>query len=611
MKICFKPYINIEIMKTLRYYIMMAAVLLLAGCSSDNDIADAGQAARPGALVRIMVGINDTRVSYDDANDIMPFAWEDGDCIVAVGTDNAGTYKGTSEFKMSQMENGTAEFAGTLIEGAEKYVLYYQSAKLTIDENGSAAIDYSTQTEDAANPTAHVRDYMMMASEVIPAADMENNEVRKSLSLKNSMVRMDVRSFPSAVGALKEIVLMTNTQTTEEGSVKIAISNPASAFKVFMMFNPETTAQKAGNTFKVLFKGDADYRVKKENSKAMLDKGGMRYNLIIFQDEQLEEGRKGLNNWMESMGNIEIDAADNCIYTLKPGSITAEVLARAMGNGTKVKVAGEINGADIKVLREAAGCVSENNGSNTATLTMLDLSGAVIKQSTDVYCHDMNGNYSTEDNVIGDHMFMNSKLQSIVLPENITAINKNAFFNCKALTTINIPSTVTNIGEEAFAGMAIEDITVPQGVVTYGKNIFKDCISLLTVTLNCNKISEGMFQACNNPSLTVEIGPSVTEIESDAFKNAGITTLDIPATVTTLHDRFLADTQVISLKIRGNFDYDTMNAAFTGFNNSANCDLLIVNERLNQVTTDTEGRPMLAGLVWKSVKDLDGNSQVN
>ena len=42
------------------------------------------------------------------------------------------------------------------------------------------------------------------------------------------------------------------------------------------------------------------------------------------------------------------------------------------------------------------------------------------------------------------------KLEEVVISDNITTIEKNAFRNCPALTKINIPSSVTSVGEKAF-----------------------------------------------------------------------------------------------------------------------------------------------------------------
>ena len=53
---------------------------------------------------------------------------------------------------------------------------------------------------------------------------------------------------------------------------------------------------------------------------------------------------------------------------------------------------------------------------------------------------------------IADQAFNGSDLISVILPDGITTIGRNAFFFCSALKSITIPASVTNIGTGAFYG---------------------------------------------------------------------------------------------------------------------------------------------------------------
>ena len=104
----------------------------------------------------------------------------------------------------------------------------------------------------------------------------------------------------------------------------------------------------------------------------------------------------------------------------------------------ELKVTGFINGSDIKFIRSLV---------SKGTVTSLDWSGVRIVSGGDAYVDS----YKTSDDIIGEKMFYQcSKLQTMVLPTTVTAIQKNAFANT-GLKSIDIPNSVRSLGEDAFA----------------------------------------------------------------------------------------------------------------------------------------------------------------
>ena len=83
-------------------------------------------------------------------------------------------------------------------------------------------------------------------------------------------------------------------------------------------------------------------------------------------------------------------------------------------------------------------------------------------------------------------------------PENI---EKNTFRNCKKLTEISIPSSVSLIGESAFENCTSLRTALIWGDITeIGKNAFKNCSSLddISIPSSCKKIGESAFQNCTD-----------------------------------------------------------------------------------------------------------------
>lgn len=117
----------------------------------------------------------------------------------------------------------------------------------------------------------------------------------------------------------------------------------------------------------------------------------------------------------------------------------------------RLKVIGPINSTNIGYIRAMAGN-SVKGEATEGSLRVLDLSEAKIVKGGNVYWTDPADSYETSfilrDNTIGYDMFRECKSQrTVVRPEGITKICDGAFTRCTHLSSVNVPSTVTQIGE--------------------------------------------------------------------------------------------------------------------------------------------------------------------
>ena len=68
-------------------------------------------------------------------------------------------------------------------------------------------------------------------------------------------------------------------------------------------------------------------------------------------------------------------------------------------------------------------------------------------------------------------------LTSIKIPSSVTSIGNYVFSGCSSLTSIDIPSSVTSIGNDAFSGCSsLTSIKIPSSVTSIGECAFKGCI---------------------------------------------------------------------------------------------------------------------------------------
>lgn len=93
---------------------------------------------------------------------------------------------------------------------------------------------------------------------------------------------------------------------------------------------------------------------------------------------------------------------------------------------------------------------------------------------------------------------------------NVTSIGNNAFYNCKNLTSVTIPTGVTTIGAYAFQGCVnLSSISFPDGLTSIGTDAFYKCSSLpsLTIPSSVTSINHFTFRGCTSvTSITVASG---------------------------------------------------------------------------------------------------------
>ena len=187
--------------------------------------------------------------------------------------------------------------------------------------------------------------------------------------------------------------------------------------------------------------------------------------------------------------------------TTTPGSLSTAVENNT--NATTLVVTGEINAADFEFV-----------ANEMVSLTTLDLSGAkVVAYSGSPI---LLGKTNYQANAIPAYALAGSKIESIVLPNDLTIIGEGAFSATK-LTSITIPESVTEIGMGAFSNCdELTSVIVPSSVTTLGSHAFIDCDKLQTITLGVSKINASTFARCKSLNSVTAI--TLVEIGENAFK---------------------------------------------------------------------------------------------
>ena len=213
------------------------------------------------------------------------------------------------------------------------------------------------------------------------------------------------------------------------------------------------------------------------------------------------------------LGCLSIQAANDDLITKqitikldKAGTLPDRIASSKKYKITNLKIVGEINGTDLKFIREMAGC--DYDGKETdGKLSILDLSDVKIVEGGSAYYSDRDDGFiCTSNDKLGDYAFYGcSGLTSLTIPSGVTKIGCYALSSCIGLTSLTLPSSVTEIGEHAFLNCrGLTNFTIPSGVTKIGGAAFFCCYGLISLTL---------------PS-------SVTAIGSEAFKHcSGLTSI--------------------------------------------------------------------------------------
>lgn len=176
---------------------------------------------------------------------------------------------------------------------------------------------------------------------------------------------------------------------------------------------------------------------------------------------------------------------------------------------------------------------------------------------------------------IGDFFFNNcSSLQTVNIPKNLDFKSLDIFTGCVCLTTVNIDSenthfaikdnilfrensilyacldrqittyevaqSVTEIAGSAFADCThLTNITLSENIKTIYYSAFSDCVSLVSIAIpsQVKYLFDGVFYGCTSLR-NVELPNGLIKISGQAFENCrSLYSIDLPDTVTTIMAR--------------------------------------------------------------------------
>ena len=149
-------------------------------------------------------------------------------------------------------------------------------------------------------------------------------------------------------------------------------------------------------------------------------------------------------------------------------------------------------------------------------------------------------NYTYPVVTIGSSAFSGLKnLQSVTLPNTITAINTDAFYGCVKLGSINLPEGLQTIGVDAFYNCNLTSITIPSTVTSIGRRAFQGnattSVTWLPVNCTIGTSTDAPFYKENSTITSFTFGDQVQTVPAYiCYSMNQLDTIVLPPSVNSL-----------------------------------------------------------------------------
>ena len=426
-------------------------------------------------------GTNGIFKSVREDDDNVYFTLEDDSVITIPKSDNSKFAIAFDTTDIAILNGGESKtISYTITDATENTVVKAIAQDGWKAKVNTTSADKGTITITAPNP--------IVESEILVFAnDGSYRTVMVSLNCMQGQINIADNSIDATpAGGTQEIKLTTNLDYTVE--------IPDNA-KSWLSLAPETRAMREDT---IVFEVTANEGIQRYATVALKDEQGNILQTIIFRQLGM-----CTEIHVETKGELENELADYDYANIE-----------------SLKITGVLNDVDFLFIYRMM-----------PNLKNLDIAEVNITAlPTQAFYNSKNVEHLILPNTlitIGEEMFYQSDLRSVVIPTNVTTVGYSAFKRCSSLTTVTFEkeSQLKTIGGDYYYGAfsdctALTSIEIPASVETIGNTAFSDCSSLATVTFEkgsrLKTIGNNAYYRCT--SLTsIEIPASVETIEKKAF----------------------------------------------------------------------------------------------
>lgn len=393
--------------------------------------------------------------------------------------------------------------------------------------DGSAAIEEqeTTDTDTGNNVQENAETGVMESGEEAPEGTAEEEE------LEAPEAAMDEEE------ALEECEQAEENAAFDDGT-KDAVQASAeySDGKFTWVLDGNGTLTITGNNMEL---------TKNEISESALEKAGIdfsRVNKLVIGN-----GITGFDRWgmwnlkkyikeLEIHGNAGMNMPEQCFYDVP--NIESVVISGAVD--VPRDMFGKCTELKKVTLKNGVRSIGEDAFRDCSSLESVIFENTVLEKISDGAfwgCSALSS-IALPDSVteIERNAFFETGLRNIQLPEKLTLIGGGAFCNCKNLKQVQLPPQLKELGEGAFFNCEnLAQIQLPSQLNKLGGDAFRDCTSLdkIDIPAGLKQIESATF--CNTGLTSVTLHEGLTKIEDWAFHDClKLKKIRIPKSVTDI-----------------------------------------------------------------------------
>ena len=425
-------------------------------------------------------GTNGIFKSVTEDNDNVYFTLEDDSVITIPKSDNSKFAIAFDTTDIAILNGGESKTISYTITDATKNTVVKAIAqdgwKVKVD---ATSTDKGTITITAPNP--------IVESEILVFAnDGSYRTVMVSLNCMQGQINIADNSInATSAGGTQEIKLTTNLDYT------IEIPEDAQSW---LSLAPETRALREDT---IVFEVTANEGMQRYTTVALKDEQGKILQTIIFRQ---------LGTCTE-------------VHVETKGELENELAGYDYANIESLKITGVLNDVDFLFIYRM---MPNLKNLDIAEVNITALPIQAFYKSTNVENLILPNTLIT----IGEEMFYQSKLKTVVIPANATTIGNSAFEQCASLISIDIPANVETIGTAVFWGCSsLTTVTFEKGsqLKTIGGGysgpnyygVFSDCTALTSIEIpaSVETIEAAAFKGCSSlATVTFEKGSQLKTI---------------------------------------------------------------------------------------------------
>ena len=453
-------------------------------------------------------GTNGIFKSVREDDDNVYFTLEDDSIITIPKSDNSEFAIAFDTTDIAILNGGESKTISYTITSATKNTVVKAIAQdgWKVKVNATST-DKGTITITAPNP--------IVESEILVFAnDGSYRTVMVSLNCMQGQINIADNSInATSAGGTQEIKLTTNLDYT------IEIPEDAQSW---LSLAPETRALREDT---IVFEVTANEGMQRYTTVALKDEQGKILQTIIFRQ---------LGTCTE-------------VHVETKGELENELAGYDYANIESLKITGVLNDVDFLFIYRM---MPNLKNLDIAEVNITALPIQAFYKSTNVENLILPNTLIT----IGEEMFYQSKLKTVVIPANATTIGNSAFEQCASLISIDIPANVETIGTAAFKGCSsLTTVTFEKEsqlkTISGGYSnpnyygVFSDCTALTSIKIpaSVKTIEEAAFKGCSSlATVTFEKGSQLKTIGGDSYSSGAfsdctaLTSIEIPASVETI-----------------------------------------------------------------------------